>query len=481
MLFNSHEFILIFIPLVLSTLFFVRKVGHNYYISILIFYSFIFYLYWNIYDLILILISILANFIFANIIIFKKNKYLLVAFIVLNLLVLIYFKYFIFFLSLIGIITDKKIDLPLGISFFTFTQIVLLIDIYSNKVKEIRFNNFVLFVVYFPHLIAGPLLHYKDLTPQFQNDNTKYLNKNNILIGIVIFTIGLAKKVLLADNFAPYVNLIFYDYNTKESINSIYAWTGAVAYSMQLYFDFSGYTDMAIGISKMLNINLPINFNSPYKSKNIIDFWRRWHITLSNLLRDYLYIPLGGNKNRFISVFITMILGGLWHGASLTFLLWGLIHGILIYLNYIWIEIKRLFKISDNFIPDIIAIAITFLCVTFAWVFFRADNINSGIRIINDMCDFFKLILNYETFNSEIHKYISLIKEANLSIRLLILLLVSSCIIIWKMPSTYSFINNENNMIKFTKSYFQIIFFSILFLISVLSIKSKKEFLYFNF
>ena len=308
MLFNSQEFILVFIPILVLIFYTAKSRTENIHITILIFFSLAFYSFWEIKDLIIVITSILFNYLIALLIKKYNNKSIVVLGIILNLSVLFYYKYLILFLTLISVKNENISNLPLGISFFTFTQIVFLMDVYIKKYRDFNFKNYFLFVVYFPHLVAGPLVVYRDLNPQFKDLKTRIINHENILIGLTTFSIGLAKKVIFADNLALYVNSIFQAYDTPQSINFFYAWTGAIAYSMQLYFDFSGYTDMAIGISKIFNINLPINFNSPYKSKNIIEFWRRWHITLSNFLRDYLYIPLGGNKNRFLSLLLSMLL-----------------------------------------------------------------------------------------------------------------------------------------------------------------------------
>lgn len=481
MLFNSQEFILLFIPALLVLLFLIRGRSHNTYIATLILFSLIFYSFWNVSDLLIVLMSVLFNYVVYKYIRNTNNKYVLIIGILFNLVALYYYKYIIFTLSLIGINSYDKINLPLGISFFTFTQIVFLIDVYKNKYTNFKFNNYLLFVVYFPHLIAGPLVHHKDLIPQFENYKNREFNQNNILIGLVIFTIGLAKKVLFADNLALYANSIFNGYSSLQSINAAYAWTGAVAYSMQLYFDFSGYTDMAIGVSKILNINLPINFNSPYKSKNIIEFWRRWHITLSNFLRDYLYIPLGGNKNRIISISITMALGGLWHGANLTFLVWGCLHAGFIYLNYLWIKIKEYFKIPVEIIPNYIGVFITFICVTFAWVFFRSENLQKALAISSDMIFRWLSIDSLNLFINEFHIYLRLMSESNLSMKILLIILILSSVIIWVLPNTQQYINQDKKNLCFKGGIYEIIFFGILFLASVLSISSKKEFIYFNF
>lgn len=249
-----------------------------------------------------------------------------------NLTLLAYFKYASFFIYNVNAILGfdwsfGKIILPIGISFFTFTQIAFLADAYLKGTKEYKFIHYGLFVTYFPHLIAGPVLHHAQMMPQFKESGTYQLSFPNISAGCLIFAIGLFKKIVLADGVSPYADAVFIASEAGIRPDVIEAWIGALAYTFQLYFDFSGYSDMAIGLSWMFNIRLPYNFNSPYKALNIAEFWRRWHMTLSAFLRDYLYIPLGGNQNgefrRYVNLLVTMVLGGLWHGANWTFVFWG--------------------------------------------------------------------------------------------------------------------------------------------------------------
>jgi len=273
----------------------------------------------------------------------------------------------------------------LGISFFTFTQIAFLSDTYKGRCKEYNFIHYILFVTYFPHLIAGPIIHHKDMMPQFANLLRGKFSWYNVSLGASIFVLGLFKKVVVADYFVCFVQTLFD--TASPPILFINAWFGILCYAVQLYFDFSGYSDMAIGLSTLFGIRMPINFNSPYQATSIIDFWRRWHISLSNFLREYLYIPLGGNRKGFIrknmNLFLTMFLGGLWHGAGLTFILWGVIHGILLMLNnfLIWIsnfipsKLRRFFSVKET------KKIITFLFVVLAWVPFRAPSLEISMNI----------------------------------------------------------------------------------------------------
>jgi alginate O-acetyltransferase complex protein AlgI len=242
-------------------------------------------------------------------------------------------------------------------------------------------------VTYFPHLIAGPILHHRDMIPQFESAESKRPNPRLILYGLIIFGVGLSKKTVLADGIQPLVAVAFH----QASPSFDQAWIGALAYTFQLYFDFSGYSDMAIGISLMFGIFLPLNFNSPYKAASIIDFWRRWHMTLSQFLRDYLYISLGGNRHgwllRYVNLMITMLLGGLWHGAAWTFVAWGALHGVYLCINHAWINYgpptsERLARPAEA-----VAFLLTFLAVVIAWVFFRADSLASALSVLSKMAD----------------------------------------------------------------------------------------------
>ena len=261
---------------------------------------------------------------------------------------------------------------------------------YRGIAREVNFIHYLLFVTYFPHLIAGPVLHHKQMMPQFANPATYRINAEHVAVGLTIFVLGLSKKVLIADNLAEYATPIFNAARDGQVLMLFEAWVGALAYTLQLYFDFSGYSDMAIGLSLMFNIRLPMNFDSPYQATSIIDFWRRWHMTLSAFLRDYLYYPLGGNRKgharRYINLMATMLLGGLWHGAGWTFIIWGGLHGLYLMINHGWRELKaRLGWGKGGRIAKLAAGALTFLAVVVAWVFFRADNFTSAGSVLKGM------------------------------------------------------------------------------------------------
>ena len=300
-----------------------------------------------------------------------------------NLAALAFFKYANFALGNWAAITGAhfhtlQITLPLGISFFTFTQIAFLVDAYKGKATELGFFRYVLFVAFFPHLIAGPIVHHAELMPQFGRAGAKRWIGANVHIGIAFLTIGLFNKVIIADNSRAWANQVF---DCPHSVSCLDA-CAVLAYTMQLYFDFSGYCDMAIGLAMLFNVRLPDNFDNPYQSASIVDFWRRWHMTLSRFLRDYLYIPLGGNRKgqarREINVMVTMLLGGLWHGAGWNFALWGGLHGMLLLINHAWSRLKIP-------LPRIFARVLTFLAVVAGWVMFRASNLHVAADRLRSM------------------------------------------------------------------------------------------------
>ncbi|MGD8192330.1 MBOAT family O-acyltransferase [Brevibacillus ginsengisoli] len=391
MLFNSYEFIFLFLPISFLGYFLLNKLRFSSLaIGWLALCSLFFYSWWNIANLPLMLASILFNYLVGTQLTKRHgrtgNRWLLIFGVTCNLALLGFYKYSNFFLTNLNEAFGTHLSLlhlvlPLGISFFTFTQIAYLVDAYRGEVKEYNLVNYMLFVTFFPHLIAGPILHHKEMMPQFASIRTKVLNWNNISRGLLLFAIGLGKKVLIADSLAGWANPGF----QATSLSLVEAWSTALSYTFQLYFDFSGYTDMAIGIALLFNIRLPQNFNSPYKSDSIIDFWRRWHMTLSRFLRDYLYISLGGNRKgqfrRHLNLLITMILGGLWHGAAWTFVVWGFMHGVALVVNHFWRSLG--FKMHW-----ILGRIFTFLFVVVAWVFFRADSFQQALIILKGMVNF---------------------------------------------------------------------------------------------
>jgi D-alanyl-lipoteichoic acid acyltransferase DltB (MBOAT superfamily) len=321
-------------------------------------------------------------------------KPLLIAAVTANLVLLAYYKYANFFFDITNAVTGSdlrlgRVVLPLGISFFTFTQIAFLVDAYRGYAREYNPVHYGLFVSYFPHLIAGPVLHHKEMMPQFQQASTYRVNWEDVAVGLTIFFIGLFKKVVIADGVAPYASPLF---AAPGQPDLLAAWGGALAYTFQLYFDFSGYSDMAIGLSRVVGVKLPLNFDSPYKAVNIIEFWRRWHMTLSRFLRDYLYFPLGGNRRgplrRYINLMLTMVLGGLWHGAGWTFVMWGTLHGLYLVVNHLWHALRQRAGHAlerETTFGRGTARLITFVAVVVGWVFFRATSFTDAVAILRGM------------------------------------------------------------------------------------------------
>lgn len=385
MLFSSPEFIFGFLPVTLLVYFLFTHSGQvrvaRYWLLLA---SFFFYAWWKPENLLLITSSMTFNYFLGGVIGRKQSRPLLTFGVIVNIAVLFYFKYIDFFIVNISDLTGTQLSLlnvvlPLGVSFFTFQQIAYLVDSYHGKRGNYRFPNYCLFITFFPHLIAGPIVHHGVLLPQLEDNNNARLDFTNFSKGIFLFNIGLAKKIIIADTVATIVSA---GYSNTPLLSTVQAWITSLAYSVQLYFDFSGYSDMAIGLALLFNIRIPINFNSPYKAVNIQDFWRRWHITLSQFLRDYLYIPLGGNRKGEIrtsfNLLITFVIGGIWHGAGWTFLFWGFLHGA-------GLVVHRYFKKTNIEIPDWIGIVITFLFINITWVFFRAPSWNDAINILEAM------------------------------------------------------------------------------------------------
>jgi len=404
MLFTQIEFLFFFFPLCLLGYFVLARFFQNPLIRItwLAVASLVFYGYWDKHFLKIILVSIVINYAFSCFIgkrdqSLKVKRSFLTAALLVNLGGLVYYKYANFGLHVIGKIAGHAFDplsivLPLGISFFTFTQITYLVDVYRGQSAEKNFPKYVLFVTFFPHLIAGPILHHSEMMPQFGAETSRKLSYDKLAMGLTIFAIGLFKKLLIADSFALLANPIF-NQAIVAQVPIFDAWIAALSYSLQIYFDFSAYSDMAIGISILFGIRLPFNFDSPYKSRSIIEFWRRWHISLSRFLRDYLYFELGGNRKgtlaRYGNLMITMVLGGLWHGAGITYLLWGTLHGLYLMVNHGWRnlckKVPALLHMSDKAFWKVGMLLFTQLMVVIAWVFFKAEHFRNARNMLYSM------------------------------------------------------------------------------------------------
>ena len=488
MLFNSYEFIFAFLPITFFIYFYLNHkrltIASK---GFLVFSSLFFYSWWNIAYLPLILISMLFNYVIGNSLNKDINenkksfskKSILIFGIVSNLALLAYYKYADFFIENFNLLSGSNVNLlnmvlPLAISFFTFQQIAYLVDSYRGETKEYDFLNYALFVTFFPQLIAGPIVHHKEMMPQFASKWNMVKNYRNIALGLFIFSMGLFKKVVIADTFAVWATAGF---DTATTLNFFEAWATSLSYTFQLYFDFSGYTDMAIGIALLFNIKLPINFNSPYKALNIQDFWRRWHITLSRFLRDYIYIPLGGNKKgnfrTYTNLMATFILGGFWHGAGWTFLFWGFLHGLALAIHRLWQTLG--FKMWTW-----LAWLITFNFVNIAWVFFRAKEWDDAVKVLSGMVGFNKIVLaeKYNLIFSFLSKYGIIFDNVTKNIgdgsKSLIWILIGIFFILF-------FKNSTKKAKEFTINNKTLFLTIIYFLSSILSLNQVSEFLYFNF
>ena len=388
-----------------------------------------------------------------------------------NLALLGYFKYTDFFLENFNLVLDESIPLlhlalPLAISFFTFQQIAYLVDSYRGETPEYDFLNYALFVTFFPQLIAGPIVHHAEMMPQFNSKWNLFKRYKNIAFGLFIFSMGLFKKVVIGDTFAQWAS---HGFDKMEVLNFVEAWETSLSYTFQLYFDFSGYTDMAIGAALLFNIKLPINFNSPYKSLDIQDFWRRWHITLSRFLRDYIYIPLGGNRKgdlrTYTNLLATFILGGIWHGAGWTFVFWGFLHGTALIIHRFW-------KQLGFTMPKALGWFITFNFVNIAWVFFRAEEWEDAIKVLKGMfgIDTLSVITSLTSeniyFESETYIWLGVIM-----------------LVVMFLPNTYQITKyprlNNNKLLDIPAT----ILFALIFLTALLwmSTSTYSEFIYFNF
>ncbi len=486
MLFNSYVFIFAFLPIVFFIYFYLNKKRLTELSkAFLVFASLFFYSWWNIIYLPLILVSMLFNYAIGkqlsqyNNNIFLSKKSLLFFGIFSNILLLIYFKYADFFIINVNAvfgtgISTLNLALPLAISFFTFQQIAYLVDSYRFQTHEYDFLNYAVFVAFFPQLIAGPIVHHSEMMPQFAKIKNKVKNYYNMALGIFIFSIGLFKKVVIADTFSVWATNGF---DVSDTLNFFEAWVTSLSYTFQLYFDFSGYTDMAIGIALLFNIKLPINFNSPYKAVSIQDFWRRWHITLSRFLKEYIYIPLGGNRKNDIrtysNLFVTFLIGGIWHGAGWTFVFWGALHGMGLIIHKIWQSLG--FKMHT-----FVAWFITFNFINMSWIFFRAEEFSDATKVLRGMFGLsgFNLPMALSSKLSFLSEYGvhfgNFIENTGGNWITFIWLFLASIVV-------FIFNNSMQLANTFTVSVKSMIFSVVLFVVSILSMHKISEFLYFNF
>ena len=419
MLFNSKEFIFVFFPITLLVFIYLSNRGwFRQSLAWLVLASLVFYAWWKPIYLLLIGASILFNFALGLQVCPHRSKRsdasrkaLMIFGVIANLVSIAWFKYAGFFASNVNTVFGTEIDvgsivLPLAISFFTFQQIAYIIDAWRGETEEHNFLNYALFVTFFPQLIAGPIVSHREMLPQFLSYRAKHFDYSHLAVGVGLFCLGLFKKVVIADGVAVHANAYFDAAAAGETLTFIEAWAGALAYTLQLYFDFSGYSDMALGLARVFGIRLPLNFYSPYKARSIIDFWRRWHMTLSRFLRDYLYIALGGNRKgkarRHINLMATMLLGGLWHGAAWTFVFWGFLHGFYLVINHAWRNLRA--QLPAGYAPiraleSLFYWALTFVAVVVAWVYFRADSMTTANSIVAGMAGLNGIALPVEWLN----------------------------------------------------------------------------------
>lgn len=484
MLFNSYVFILLFLPICILGYFGLNHFGkYNFAQVFLLGMSLWFYGYYNPSYLWILIFSVLINYGVYLLIGKAKQQRIKKTFMILgvsvNVGLLLYFKYMDFFIGNINGIFGTDIDflriaMPLGISFFTFQQISFIVDAYRGEIPGYSFVHYACFVTYFPQLIAGPIVTHDELVPQFLDKSKKKIDFDNMAKGIYIFTLGLSKKVLVADMFGK---LVSYGYEVADTLTTLPAIIVILSYTIQIYFDFSGYCDMAIGLGKMMNIDLPQNFNSPYKALTITEFWERWHMTLTRFFTKYVYIPLGGSRKgtlrTYVNVFLVFLISGFWHGASWTFVVWGVMHGIFNILT-------RIFKKFIDKIPRVINWIVTFVFVNVAWVFFRAETFTKALTILKkavafDFSGFDTAFITYME-SVEIAELLDILSLKNIfpPIALVGYFAVAFLLIIFSKNAYEKMQNFKPTFIKFGTTLF-------LLLWSVFSLAGISTFLYFNF
>jgi alginate O-acetyltransferase complex protein AlgI len=518
MLFNSYEFIFIFLPIVFIGYYLIAKTSHPGAIIWLAFASLFFYGYWSLYSLPILVSSVCINYWFGLQVSNQQSKHrktMLVLALIFNLSLLAYFKYTNFFIdntnilrSILGLnpIQFLNIVLPIGISFFTFTQIAFIMDSYQDKVKERKFFDYLLFVTFFPHLIAGPVIHHAQVMPQFLNLDNFKINTEKIVLGIVIFTIGLSKKLLLADPLGEYADILFNGVNSGLNPQLMISWMGSFAYTLQLYFDFSGYSDMAVGLSLLFGIWLPINFNAPFKATNIIDFWQRWHISLTKYIGEYLYTPItlkmmrvAQGKSAIADIFLTLVFPtllvflilGLWHGPNWTYVIFGGMHGVFIVSNHLW---RKVFPISKKKSSRFLSFrswlgwAATIISVNLSFIIFRSESlmdagkIYKGILGLNDGI-FINSSYTENIFSAVFHGIWQFQLRIGQSTKESILLLLLGLFIVVFMPSTADIASPAQSKYKvlLTQRSFGAMIVGLLFVLSLMQLGKTSPFLYFQF
>lgn len=501
--FNSIEFLFIFFPSFLLFYFIFKKSFFlkNFNIIIIIIFSSLFYIYFSFKYFLILIISIVTNYILSTFYSSAKKKYILFLSIFLNLSLLVYFKYSV---DLVNFFQKElvlsQLILPLGISFFTFQQLSYHFDIYQDKKRKVNFIKYFSFVIFFPQLIAGPIIKINEFYPQISKNNNIL---RNFAIGITIFVIGLSKKVLIADNLTYYVDPLFS--SELHSINATFfeAWIGSISYTFQIYFDFSGYSDMALGMAKIIGLNFPSNFRSPLRENSIINFWRSWHITLTRFTTSYIFNPIiiyfsnfsylksRYYLNLFFSILITFFIIGIWHGSGINFIIFGILHGLFFLINYFFRFIKKEtnIEIIDNIkIIKLIYWILTFLSIVIAFIFFRSSDLNQSLIIIKTLLNFEKIVVpitlsNYfsnliEVFslNNITFGDLRLLKDLNIVPFLIFCFLVTLY-----TPNTEEIMFNFDKIIKSKWKYIFGIVLGIIFVISIFSIGKSISFLYYQF
>ena len=507
MLFSSFAFIFAFLPITLLGFYALKSLGYFQSAKVfLILASLFFYGYFKVEYIFILIFSVLINFTLANIILrqtsknsnknARNNKFLLYGGIFFNLALLGGFKYTDFLLENFNLFSQilnldfniplPHILLPLGLSFITFQQIAFLVDCYKRsgiesliKVKHIDFIDYALFISFFPQLIAGPIVHHKEMMPQFASllhKGKAFINWEYMAKGLFIFSVGLFKKIYVADTFALWANKGFWVASNGGTLNIFEAWATSLSYTFQIYFDFSGYCDMAIGLGLFFGIVLPINFDSPYKSLNIAEFWRRWHMTLGRFLKDYLYIPLGGNRVGKLlnlrNLFIVAFLSGIWHGAGWGFVIWGVLHGSAMCIHRIYTYIKPNWKFFEGIPYKILAWFITFNFLNFAWIFFRAENLREAFSIIQSMFGITWVELPYKFYSRLKNTFVQL--DGNNETLFMIILAFIVCL---------GFKNGLERMRGLEPNWFNVfvVIALLYFALSKLIAIPYVEFIYFNF
>ena len=474
MLFNSYEFIFLFFPIVLLVYFILGKKLSSMANTWLMLASLFFYGWWSIDYLPLLIGSIIINYLIAGCIIKSRSRISFITGLIFNLGLLGYYKYLDFFLENLNYFGANleliNVILPLGISFFTITQLLYLFDCYEGVVKDHDLIHYALFVSFFPHLMAGPILYHRQMMKQFNDSGLRRINWSNISRGLTLFVIGLVKKVIIADSLSPYVGL---GYSHTAELDCFTAWLTAISYMLQLYFDFSGYSDMAVGLSRMMNLEIPINFNSPYRATGMINFWQRWHISLTNAITACVYMPIVKYlKTRTLmhtvtASFIAFFIVGIWHGAGWTFVIFAILNAVGVIVNYVW-------KYYKHSMSKVMAHIVTLLYVLLTMVFFRASTVQDAINVFKAMFGMTEIVYPQKIVTLASHVGLN-IPVGDVPGTLPKIVFVTAVLLV-------AFCPNSNQLIKnFQPSYTWLAITTIGFLLAFLFMTQPTEFLYFQF